>query len=89
MNHYTRLTGLPRGRLVVWAGIGRNKFDQWHRRYGRVNEHNGKVPRDFWLEDWEKQAIVKSHEQYPLEGYRRLTLRADAVGGVDAGDAAG
>ena len=74
INHHARLTGLPRGRLVAWAGIGRSKFDQWRRRYGRANEHNGKVPRDFWLEDWEKQAIVKSHEQYPLEGYRRLTF---------------
>src|SRR5713101_5922670 len=22
-------------------------------RYGRVNEHNGWIPRDFWLEAWE------------------------------------
>ena len=27
-------------------------------RYGRVNEGNGWVPRDFWLEVWEKQAIL-------------------------------
>jgi hypothetical protein len=24
----------------------------------KVNEHNGWVPREFWLEDWEKQAII-------------------------------
>ena len=29
-------------------------------RYGNVNEHNGWVPRDFWLEEWEKDAIVGS-----------------------------
>ena len=29
-----------------------------HERYGKVNEHNGWVPRDFWPEDWEKQAII-------------------------------
>jgi hypothetical protein len=39
-----------------------------------VNEHNGWVPRDFWLEDWEKQAIFGFHLKNPLEGYRRLTL---------------
>jgi putative transposase len=40
----------------------------------RVNEHNGLVPRDFWLEDWEKQAITGFHLKNPLEGYRRLTF---------------
>ena len=39
-----------------------------------MNEHNGWVPRDFWLEDWEKQAIVGFHLKNPLEGYRRLTF---------------
>jgi transposase InsO family protein len=38
-----------------------------------VNEHNALIPRDHWLEPWEKEAIVAYHEQYPLEGYRRLT----------------
>jgi hypothetical protein len=47
-----------------------------------VNEHNGWVPRDFWLEDWEKQAIIGFHLKNPLEGYLRLTfmmLGADVV----------
>jgi putative transposase len=51
-------------------------------RYGKVNEHNGWIPRDWWLEDWEKQAIIDFHDQNPLEGYRRLTfmmLDADVV----------
>ena len=51
-----------------------SKFYSWRRRYGRVNEHNGWVPRDFWLQDWEKQAIVNFHLQNPLEGYRRLAF---------------
>jgi putative transposase len=40
------------------------------------------VPRDDWLEPWEKQAIVEFHDSHPLEGYRRLTfmmLDADVV----------
>ena len=51
-----------------------SKFYSWRERYGRVNEHNGWIPRDFWLEAWEKQAIVAFHLKNPLEGYRRLTF---------------
>jgi hypothetical protein len=35
---------------------------------------NGWVPRDFWLEDWEKRKIIAFHLKNPLEGYRRLTF---------------
>jgi len=70
------------GRFVGWLGVSASKFYDWRERYGRVNEHNGWVPRDFWLEDWEKQAIINFHLKNPLEGYRRLTfmmLDADIV----------
>ena len=39
-----------------------------------MNEHNATIPRDHWLHDWEKKAIVAFHAQFPLEGYRRLTF---------------
>lgn len=39
-----------------------------------ANEHNGKVPRDHWIEDWERQAILDYHDKHVLEGYRRLTF---------------
>jgi transposase InsO family protein len=39
-----------------------------------VNEHNALIPRDFWLDLWEQEAIVKFAENNPLEGYRRLTF---------------
>jgi putative transposase len=51
-----------------------SKFHDWRKRYGKVNEHNGWIPRDWWLEDWEKQAIIEFHDKNPLEGYRRLTF---------------
>ena len=51
-----------------------SKFYNWKQRYGKVNEHNGKIPRDFWLEEWEKEAIIGFHHEYPLEGYRRLAF---------------
>jgi transposase InsO family protein len=62
------------GRFIEWLGVRASKFYSWRGRYGRVNEHNGWVPRDFWLEAWEKQAIVNFHWKNPLEGYRRLTF---------------
>jgi hypothetical protein len=61
-------------RFIEWLGMAPSKYYEWQRRYGKVNEHNGLVPRDFWLEDWEKQAIITFHLDYPLEGYRRLTF---------------
>jgi len=61
-------------RFVSWLGVSSSKFYDWQERYGRVNEHNGWVPRDLWLEDWEKQAIIHFHLKNPLEGYRRLTF---------------
>lgn len=32
------------------------------------------MPRDFWLEDWERRAILDFHDRHPLDGYRRLTF---------------
>ena len=54
--------------------LGTSKFHDWKKRYGKVEEHNGNIPRDFWLEDWERQAILDFHDRNPLEGYRRLTF---------------
>jgi len=67
---------------VAWLGIALSKFSRWSQRLGTPNEHNAIIPRDFWLEDWEKVAIIGFHDRYPLEGYRRLTymmLDADVV----------
>jgi transposase InsO family protein len=65
---------LPVGDFVRWLGVGGSKFYAWRQRYGRANEHNGRIPRDFWLAQAEKQAILDFHDRNPLEGYRRLTF---------------
>ena len=59
-------------KMVAWIGISRSKFYDWQARYGKVNEHNAWIPRDFWLTDDEKQAIIAYYHDNPLEGYRRL-----------------
>jgi putative transposase len=82
ISRWARRTELPIWRLVRWLGLARSKFDRWSRRLGTPNQHNGCIPHDFWLEDWEKTAIIAFHDLYPLEGYRRLAymmLDADVV----------
>jgi transposase InsO family protein len=74
VKRWTERTELPKTRLIGWLGIGTSKFYQWQDRYGLANEHNGQVPRDFWLEDWERRAILDFHDRHPLDGYRRLTF---------------
>jgi len=60
--------------LILWLGIGRSKFYSWRKRYGQANEHNARVPRDHWLTEDEKQAILDYESEHPTEGYRRLTF---------------
>jgi transposase InsO family protein len=82
VRRWSEKTEIGAGRFTAWLGITTSKFYNWRERYGQANEHNGWVPRDFWLEAWEKQAIIDFHLRNPLEGYRRLAfmmLDADVV----------
>ncbi len=68
--------------MLRWLGLARSQFDRWSQRLGTPNRHNGRIPRDFWLEAEEKAKIIAFHDLYPLEGYRRLAymmLDADIV----------
>jgi putative transposase len=82
VRYWSERTGISYRRIVQWIGIPRSKFYQWRERYGKVNEHNAWIPRDFWLRDWEKQAILDFWSTHSREGYRRMTymmLDADTV----------
>jgi putative transposase len=64
------------------AGLDRARFYDWRRRRGVPNRHNALVPKDGWLLEWEKDAIVDFYFQHPDEGYRRLAwmmVDADVV----------
>jgi putative transposase len=74
VQHWRQRTDLGVTQFIIWLGISSSKFFEWKHRYGMVNEHNHLVPRDHWIEDWEKQAIIQFHQEYPLEGYRRLSF---------------
>jgi putative transposase len=82
MNRWSRKAEMAMQHMVRWLGVSSSKFYNWRSRYGKVNEHNSWVPRDHWLEEWEKAAILEFERQHPLEGYRRLAfmmLDADEV----------
>jgi transposase InsO family protein len=82
VNYWKARAEVTAKQLVAWLGVGGSKYYDWKARYGKANEHNAAVPRDFWLEAWEKDAILDFHSRQPLEGYRRLAfmmLDADVV----------
>lgn len=65
-------TEIPVDRLIARMGLNRSKFYDWRERYGKVNEHNGWIPRDHWVEDWERQEIIGFHREHQRDGYRRI-----------------
>lgn len=73
VRYWSDKTEIAATNMVNWIGITRSKFYDWQFRYGKVNEHNAWIPRDFWLTGAEKQAIIDYYRDNPLEGYRRLT----------------
>ena len=74
VHHWSRRADLPARRLLAWLDLASSKFHQWKGRYGKANEHNSLVPRDWWLEEWEKRAILDYFDSHPLNGYRRLAF---------------
>lgn len=82
VNYWSERSELPKQSIVSWLGVSRSKYYDWLERYGKVNEHNAWVPRDFWLEQSERAAIIEYWRRHQGEGYRRLAfqmLDADVV----------
>lgn len=81
-NYWTGRAEISYKQLLGLIGLYESTFYKWVRSYGVAYEHNGAIPRDHWLEDWERDAIIKFHFDHPLDGYRRLTymmIDADIV----------
>jgi len=73
---------LPLNWLLSKASIGKSRYYDWQQRYGKVNEHNGKIPRDTWLTPEETERIVSWFKEHPFDGYRRccyMMMDADVV----------
>jgi len=73
VRYWSDKTSIKATKMIRWIKITRSKYYDWLNRYGKVNEHNAWIPRDFWLNDYERQAIINYYHDNPLEGYRRLT----------------
>ena len=67
------LTDIPVNKLIRMVGISQSKYYQWNDRIGQPNHHNAAVPKNTWILDWEKEAIVNYAKSHTGEGYRRLT----------------
>lgn len=82
MTHIQEQTGLPMSWLLDKASLARGRFYDWKTRYGKLNEHNAKVPRDHWLTPEENDLIVEWFKEHPFDGYRRccyMMMDADVV----------
>ena len=73
VRYWSSRTEIKAGKIVNHIGITRSKYYDWRHRYGKTNEHNAWIPRDFYLTDREKRAIIAYYNDHLLEGYRRLT----------------
>ena len=82
VRYWSDKTDIKATKMIRWIKITRSKYYDWLNRYGKINEHNAWIPRDFWLTNYERQAIINYYHDNPLEGYRRLTymmMDADIV----------
>ena len=50
VRYWTDRAETPTKTILAWLEVATSKFHTWKDRYGKVNEHNGQIPRDHWLE---------------------------------------
>ena len=65
-------TEFPVYKMLQRIGLAERKFYEWKERYGLPWDHNGKQPKEFWLTDDEKQAIINYAKTHETSGYRRM-----------------
>jgi len=80
VRRWNQKTEIAVDRLVTWVGLSRGKYYEWRERYGKVNEHNGWIPRDAWLAPWEREAIVPSSSAPAILQMARPGSLASAFG---------
>lgn len=74
VRYWSGKTEILASRFIFWIGILTIKFYDRKNRYGKVDEHNRLIPRDSWMEEWEKGATIDYYRLHRNEGYRRLTF---------------
>jgi len=66
-------TPLSQAEMLAGLEIPPSKYHDWLARYGTENRHNAQIPKQFWLQKTEREAIRHYYERHPDEGYRRLS----------------
>jgi len=66
-------TEIPMKKVITLLGISSSKFYDWENRIGLPNLHNGLIPKDHWILDSERDAVIEYFKEHPLDGYRRLS----------------
>jgi putative transposase len=74
VRHWSDKANIALKSFIRWLTVEKSKFYSWVERYGKANEYNAPILRDFWLEQWEREAIIRFYIDNPFEGYRRLTF---------------
>ena len=73
---YKYKTGLTVTKLLNFAKLPSSKYYEWKKRYGEVNRHNGKIPRNHQILEVERKAIIEyANSNKGVEGYRRMCYR--------------
>jgi transposase InsO family protein len=72
LGYWSPRTEFPVVKMLKIIGLAEWKFYQWKNRFGQPNQHNGRQPRDYWLREEEKAAIIGSAVEHPQMGYRRM-----------------
>lgn len=69
----TKKTEIKVKNLLKLIDINSSKYYSWSGREGLPNFHNGRIPKQNWLLQWEKDNIISYALAHPGEGYRRIT----------------
>jgi putative transposase len=64
---------VPLKRMLSKLSITSSKFYDWENRIGLPNRHNGLIPKQHWILEEERDAVIGYFYEHPLDGYRRLS----------------
>lgn len=68
------MTEISQNRLLRIIGIGKPRYFEWKKRYGVPNKHNGLIPKDTWILDSERDAIINFYGKNPGIGCKALSF---------------
>jgi len=71
----SRRSALTQKWFIRRIGIQMSKYQEWSKRFGYSNCHNGHNPRNWWILTEEKSAILEYCRERIGDGYRRLTYQ--------------